>query len=223
MNTNRVLSIMIATALVVTAVFVAQSTIETSIVNARAKDFLATNTDAARWQALGQYYAKQDAAHDFNPLSIREIAAERWEAMGQAYAKAVSPARQADLARWVGLGELYAKLSASTNAVFDAQRIRDNDAARLEALGQAYAKAVSPARQADLARWLTTQNCFSDLYHAATDCDRLASGATVIQVAALVRAGLPDTGAKQLGPSSVDCYSAKFHAASDCDRVASGK
>jgi hypothetical protein len=67
----------------------------------------------------------------------------------------------------------------------------------------------------------TTQNCFSAAYHAATDCDRLASGATVVQGADLVRPEVPVTGAQQ--PNSTNCYSARFHAASDCDRLASGQ
>ena len=46
----------------------------------------------------------------------------------------------------------------------------------------------------------TTQNCFSDRYPAATDCDRLASGFSVVQEAALVSVGIPITGANPFGP-----------------------
>ncbi len=105
MNTNRFLSILIAAALVVTAVFVIQSAMDTAAIGAKATDTLALNTDAARWAALGDFYAKQKAAANFDAQFIRDISAARLEAMGQAYAKAVSPARQADVARWVGLGE----------------------------------------------------------------------------------------------------------------------
>lgn len=53
----------------------------------------------------------------------------------------------------------------------------------------------------------TTANCYSDEFHAASDCDRLATTPN------LAAAG---------GPSLQDCYSSVFHAASDCDRIASG-
>lgn len=169
MNTNRVLSILIAITLVITGVLVVQSAIDTSTVNARAKESLTFNTDAARWQALGEYYAKQKSAANFNieAQHIREIASERWEAMGQAYTKAVSAARQADLARWVGLGEFYTNLNTSASMQFDAQHVRDINSARWEAMGQAYAKTVSPARQADLARWVAQGEYFTTLQSAA--------------------------------------------------------
>jgi hypothetical protein len=58
-----------------------------------------------------------------------------FEAEGQGYAKAVSPARQADIARWVGLGELYTNMENN-----DALRIQDAIAARWVAMGEAYSK-----------------------------------------------------------------------------------
>jgi hypothetical protein len=69
----------------------------------------------------------------------------------------------------------------------------------------------------------TAQDCFSARFHAATDCDRIASGTSVIQGAAVIQANVPVTGASLFGPGSKDCYSAKYHAASDCDRLASGQ
>jgi hypothetical protein len=57
----------------------------------------------------------------------------------------------------------------------------------------------------------TTQDCFSARYHAASDCDRLASAHIVI----------PSTGVILHGPTRRDCFSTRFHAASDCDRLAS--
>ena len=57
----------------------------------------------------------------------------------------------------------------------------------------------------------TPQDCFSDLFHAASDCDRLASDYVVI----------PATGASAYGPTITECYTDRFHAATDCDRLAS--
>ena len=50
---------------------------------------------------------------------------------------------------------------------------------------------------------LATANCYSTAYHAASDCDRLAS-----QVIA-----------QAVGPTMVNCFSSEYHAASDCDRL----
>ena len=58
----------------------------------------------------------------------------------------------------------------------------------------------------------TAMDCYSAQYHAASDCDRLAS----TQVTILI------TGAG-IGPVLQDCYSARFHAASDCDRLSLGQ
>ncbi|RPI86010.1 MAG: hypothetical protein EHM41_09595 [Chloroflexi bacterium] len=55
----------------------------------------------------------------------------------------------------------------------------------------------------------TTANCYSGEFHAASDCDRLATGTTYLIVTVL-------------SPTLQDCYSSVFHAASDCDRIASG-
>lgn len=51
----------------------------------------------------------------------------------------------------------------------------------------------------------STNDCFSPVYHAASDCDRLASQAI----------------AQSVGPTIASCFSAAYHAASDCDRLAS--
>jgi hypothetical protein len=59
---------------------------------------------------------------------------------------------------------------------------------------------------------LTSNNCFSTGFHAATDCDRMASAPSLI----------PVTGSSAYGPTAADCYSSKFQAATDCDRLASG-
>ena len=54
----------------------------------------------------------------------------------------------------------------------------------------------------------TTANCYSDLFHAASDCDRLASGITLVSLS-------------PAAPTANACFSAAYHAASDCDRLAS--
>jgi hypothetical protein len=69
----------------------------------------------------------------------------------------------------------------------------------------------------------TAQDCFSARFHAAGDCDRIASGVSVIEGAAVIQANVPVTGVNLFGPTSKDCFSAKFHAATDCDRLAVGK
>jgi hypothetical protein len=55
---------------------------------------------------------------------------------------------------------------------------------------------------------LSGKNCYSDQYHAATDCDRLAS----------LNASVPNTGVR-FGPLAQDCFSTRYSAASDCDRI----
>jgi hypothetical protein len=60
---------------------------------------VARAADVARWEAVGQFYATQQA--DFQ--SARDADAARWEAMGQFYAT-----QQADTARWEAMGEFYA-------------------------------------------------------------------------------------------------------------------
>jgi hypothetical protein len=57
----------------------------------------------------------------------------------------------------------------------------------------------------------TTGDCFTASYHAASDCDRLASGQAII----------PPTGVSAYLPTLQNCFTARFHAASDCDRLAS--
>jgi hypothetical protein len=56
---------------------------------------------------------------------------------------------------------------------------------------------------------LSSANCYSTTFHAATDCDRLASGNTGV-------------GLSTNGVSTSSCFSTAYHAASDCDRLASG-
>ena len=62
-----------------------------------------------------------------------------------------------------------------------------------------------------LAAGPTSSNCFSARFHAASDCDRLAS----------TLATIPVTGAELHGPTTTDCYTTRFHAATDCDRLVS--
>ena len=57
----------------------------------------------------------------------------------------------------------------------------------------------------------TLKNCYSTEYHAATDCDRLASAPYFIPVTVNPSSGL----------TTKNCYSAEYHAATDCDRLAS--
>jgi hypothetical protein len=52
---------------------------------------------------------------------------------------------------------------------------------------------------------LSAATCYSDIFHAASDCDRLAS--QVVTVSA--------------GPTTLDCFTTAYHAASDCDRLSS--
>jgi hypothetical protein len=56
---------------------------------------VARAADVARWEAMGHFYAPQQAAN------------ARWEAMGEFYAK-----QQADTARWEAMGEFYAGQAA---------------------------------------------------------------------------------------------------------------
>jgi hypothetical protein len=56
----------------------------------------------------------------------------------------------------------------------------------------------------------TLANCWSAEFHAASDCDRLASARTFTSIPT-----------PPGGPTLANCWSAEFHAASDCDRLAS--
>ena len=51
----------------------------------------------------------------------------------------------------------------------------------------------------------STATCYSDAYHAASDCDRFASQIVTLSA----------------GPTTLDCFTAAYHAASDCDRLSS--
>ena len=75
------------------------------------------------------------------------------------YAKAGTPSRgrevranQADIQRWAAIGEYYSKQPASIDDAA-VKLSRDADAARLQALGEAYLGINPLARQADAARW----------------------------------------------------------------------
>jgi hypothetical protein len=61
-------------------------------------------------------------------------------------------ANQADIQRWAAIGEYYSKQPASIDDAA-AKLSRDADAARLQALGEAYLGTNLGARQADAARW----------------------------------------------------------------------
>ena len=75
------------------------------------------------------------------------------------YANAGIPSRgrevradQADIQRWAAIGEYYSKQPASIDDAA-VKLSRDADAARLQALGEAYLGINPEARQADAARW----------------------------------------------------------------------
>jgi hypothetical protein len=79
--------------------------------------------------------------------------------MQSVYANAGIPSRgrevranQADIQRWAAIGEYYSKQPASIDDAA-VKLSRDADAARLQALGEAYLGINPQARQADAARW----------------------------------------------------------------------
>jgi hypothetical protein len=79
--------------------------------------------------------------------------------MQSGYANAGIPSRgrevranQADIQRWAAIGEYYSKQPASIDDAA-VKLSRDADAARLQALGEAYLGINPQARQADAARW----------------------------------------------------------------------
>ena len=56
----------------------------------------------------------------------------------------------------------------------------------------------------------TSVDCYSAAYHAASDCDRLASRQIFNA----------SSGRGANGPVSLNCFSEAYHAATDCDRLA---
>ncbi len=106
---------------------------------------------------------------------------------------------------------------ASANSSFSPGIARGNDPlhephqANSNVTGQGNSAPISITGNAPTAG-PALSNCFSTAYHAADDCDRLASAPFLLQM----------PGSNSYGPSIKDCFSGEYHAATDCDRDASG-
>jgi len=117
MSTNRIIYVVVAIALFVTAVFVTQSVVATAHSVSAGREARAADADVARWVAEGEYYSKlQPAAASFDPQHSREADAARWAALGEAYARSDERGRSADAARWAAMGEFYKNLSSAEAA-----------------------------------------------------------------------------------------------------------
>ena len=79
-------------------------------------------------------------------------------------------ANQADIQRWAALGDYYSKKPASIDDAA-VKLSRDADAARLQALGEAYLGINPQARQADAARWQAMGEYYSKLPASAAGKD----------------------------------------------------
>lgn len=80
-------------------------------------------------------------------------------------------AEQADVQRWVAAGEYYSKQLESISSI-DAERIRNVNADRWQALGETYLGINSRSREADAARWQAIGEYYQKLLEA--DVARLA-------------------------------------------------
>ena len=137
MSISRLLSLFVALALVAVAALTLRAGVATSnLVNGGTID-----ADAARWQALGEFYAKQ-AQEAARVQRAQAADTARWEAMGKAYtpstnAQSAQPAYDAETARWVAMGEFYVRQADEAQR---ARQARNADAARWAAMGKYYAR-----------------------------------------------------------------------------------
>ena len=118
MSTNRIIFVFVTIALLVTAIFVAQSAVATAHSVSAGREARADGADVARWEAQGEYYSKlQPAAASFDPQRSREADAARWAALGEAYTRLDDKrGSAADVARWEAMGEYYTSLSSTEAA-----------------------------------------------------------------------------------------------------------
>jgi len=137
MSISRLFSLFVALALVAVAALTLRAGVATSnLVNGGTID-----ADAARWQALGELYARQ-AQEAARVQRAQAANTARWVAMGKAYtpatnAQSAQPAYDAETARWVAMGEFYIRQADEAQR---ARQARNADAARWAAMGKYYAR-----------------------------------------------------------------------------------
>jgi hypothetical protein len=136
MSINRLFSLFVALTFVVVVVLTVRAGIATSNpVNSGTID-----AEAARWQALGEFYARQ-AQESARIQRVQEPDTARWVAMGKFYAKLeaerIQRTQDAETARWQALGESYAKQAQEAQRI---QQVQNADAARWTAMGNFYAR-----------------------------------------------------------------------------------
>jgi hypothetical protein len=114
MSANRIIIVVVAIALLVTAGLITQSVIATANTVSSVREPRAADADVARWVAEGEYYSKlQPVAASFDPQRSRDVDAARWAALGEAYSRLDdNRGRAADAARWVAMGEYYTGMSS---------------------------------------------------------------------------------------------------------------
>lgn len=125
---------------------------------------LSLEAETARWIAMAEFCARQNAAATFDPVSVAAADAARWVAMGEYYSRLAESqcqlSIQADAARWIAKGQYYAGLKSAAKA----------EAARWVAMGEYYAKLNETRRQlslqAEAARWTAMGEFY--LKHAQT-------------------------------------------------------
>jgi len=113
MFTNRFFNLVIVMALVLVASLTVREVLATSTVLSDTEE--AQAADAARWTAMGEYYA------DLETIQSREQAADaaHWIAMGmyyenQAKSQSLGLNHIADAARWTAMAEYYLRLNSAS-------------------------------------------------------------------------------------------------------------
>ena len=116
MSANRFFNLLVLMALVLVATLTVREAVATSaVLSDTEKAGRAQAADAARWTAMGEYYA---SAAEVQPRGQAADAA-RWTAMGKYYenlakSQNLDRGRAADAARWTAMAEYYLRFNSAS-------------------------------------------------------------------------------------------------------------
>ena len=145
MFTSRLSMVLVLVALISIAALTVQEAVATSMLNSSTnieRMEQSRAADAARWNAMGEYYQSQAEAESMKLERGRSADAARWGAMAayyQALGASQARAREADAARWTAIAAHYEVFEKALD------RGRAADAARWTAMA-AYYELIAPAR-----------------------------------------------------------------------------
>jgi hypothetical protein len=155
MYANRLFTLLVVAALASITALTVQEAVATQVLlfdtpSLEAQRKRTLEADLARWNAMGEYYAKVEAGN-------------------------IQRSRNADTARWMGQAEFYLTVEENQNL----QRSRAADAARWTALGEYYQnvagdQVLSRAQSADAARWMAMSEYYQKL--TETEAQNLQRG-----------------------------------------------